>query len=76
MTLRKILTALILLCTPALAAAQTTAGRISGVVSDRAGAVIPGAKVIAESDETGQQYTAVTGGQEQYLIYPQEVRVR
>src|SRR5262245_39504007 len=66
----KILTALILLCSPAPAAAQTTAGRVSGVVADRAGAVIPGAKVMAESDGTGQQYTTVTGGQGQYLLYP------
>src|SRR5262245_66572852 len=70
MTCAKILVALILLCSPSLAAVQTTAGRVSGVVADRAGGVIPGAKVIAESDETGQQYTAVTGGQGQYLLYP------
>ena len=70
MARRKILVALILLCSPALASAQTTAGRVSGVVADRAGGVIPGAKVIAESDETGRQYTAVTGGQGQYSLYP------
>jgi Carboxypeptidase regulatory-like domain len=70
MITRKILTALILLCSPALAAAQSTAGRISGVVADRAGGVILGARVIATSDETGQQYTAVTGEQGQYLLYP------
>src|SRR5262245_10047736 len=70
MTRSKILVALILLCSPSLAAVQTTAGRVTGVVADRAGSVIPGAKVVAESDETGQQGTAVTGGQGQYLLYP------
>ena len=67
---RKFLIALILLFCPALAAAQTTAGRISGTVADPAKSVIPGAKVIAVSNETGQQYTAVTGEQGQYMLYP------
>src|SRR5215470_6643613 len=76
MTRRKILAALNLFCSlihicfHAAARAQTTAGSVSGIVTDRAGAVIPGAKVIAESDETGQRYAAVTGGQGQYLLYP------
>jgi carboxypeptidase family protein len=65
-----ILSFLILFRFPAVAVTQTTAGSISGVVTDRAGAVIPGAKVFAESDETGQRYTGVTGGQGQYLLYP------
>ena len=34
MTRSKILVALILLCSPSLAAVQTTAGRVSGVVDD------------------------------------------
>src|SRR5262245_13978031 len=76
MTRSKILAALILFCSliliclHAAAVAQTTAGSVSGVVADRAGAVIPGARVIAESDETGQRYTVVTGGQGQYSLYP------
>jgi hypothetical protein len=73
--LRKILTEVVLIFFPAiffptLAAAQTTAGRISGIVADQAKGVIPGAQVIAVSDETGQQYTAVTGEQGQYMLYP------
>src|SRR5262245_64724346 len=67
---RKLLIELILLFSPALVAAQTTAGRISGVVADTAKSVIPGANVIAVSNETGQQYTAVTGEQGQYMLYP------
>jgi hypothetical protein len=65
MTRRKIPAALILFCSlilicfHAAAVAQTTAGSVFGVVADRAGAVIPGAKVVAESDETGQRYTGV-----------------
>src|SRR5262245_53883732 len=70
MTRSKILVALILLCSPSLAAVQTTAGRVTGVGADRAGSVIPGANVVAESHETRQQYTAVTAGQGQYLPYP------
>src|SRR5262245_47204724 len=70
MILGESLAARLLPCSPAPAAAQTTAGRAYVVVADRAGAVIPGAKVMAESDETGHRYTTVTGGQGQYLLYP------
>jgi hypothetical protein len=48
--------------------AQTTKGTIAGVVSDKTGAVIPGATVTAASTETGDTRTAVTGSNGEYRL--------
>jgi Carboxypeptidase regulatory-like domain/TonB dependent receptor len=61
-----ILLALVSLQTFALA--QADAGRISGVVRDPAGAVVPGATVTARNERTGEQREAVTDGAGVYQI--------
>src|ERR687887_228669 len=45
---------------PALASAQTGTGRISGIVKDATGAVVPGATVSAVHEETGVRQETVT----------------
>ena len=45
---------------PALAGAQTGTGRISGLVKDASGAVVPGVTVLAVHEETGVRSTTVT----------------
>ena len=56
------------LCLPA--AAQTTAGRVSGSVTDPAGAFAAGVRVTAVNSETGQSLTVKTGGEGLYVLYP------
>src|SRR5262249_2715708 len=48
--------------------AQTIVGRISGVVTDPSGAVVPGATVTVTSEATGQPRTVVTGPSGFYLV--------
>ena len=59
-TMLRLLTALVFLHSiPAFA--QTGTGRISGVVKDTSGAVVPGASIVALHEETGvQQHTVTT----------------
>jgi hypothetical protein len=45
---------------PALAGAQTGTGRISGLVKDTSGAVVPGVTVVAVHEETGVRSATVT----------------
>lgn len=48
--------------------AQTTTARISGVVSDASGGVIPGARVIIANIETGVRRSAVTDEQGRFVV--------
>src|SRR5437879_4563640 len=48
--------------------AQTTKGTIAGVVTDKSGAVIPGATVTAASTETGDTRSALTGSNGEYRL--------
>ena len=57
-----------LMLTGSLAAAQTDAGRISGVVRDPNGAVVPGATVVAKNERTGDERTATTDAEGVYQI--------
>lgn len=57
---RLLIPALALALTAAVAQAQTGTGRISGVVKDASGGVIPGASVIALHEETGVRHTTTT----------------
>ena len=41
-----------------LAMAQVTTGTISGTVSDASGAVLPGAKIVIQNEDTGISRTA------------------
>ena len=55
-----ILVALGLLFHPSLSHAQTGTGRISGVIKDASGAVVPGVTVVATQEETGIHSQTVT----------------
>jgi len=48
--------------------AQVSTGSIAGVVTDQTGAVIPGARVVLESEATGQQRSTETGTTGAYLF--------
>ena len=50
------------------AAAQTSDSRITGTVTDATGAVIPGAKVTAKNEATGETYTQQTTGAGLYVF--------
>ncbi|MET0626161.1 MAG: carboxypeptidase regulatory-like domain-containing protein [Pyrinomonadaceae bacterium] len=54
--------------TSSLAFAQTDTGRIAGVVRDPAGAVVPGATVVAKNERTGEERTATTDAEGVYQI--------
>lgn len=56
------------LLTSPLAAAQTDTGRIAGVVRDPAGAVVPGATVVARNERTGEERTATADSEGVYQI--------
>ncbi|HYY94386.1 MAG TPA: carboxypeptidase-like regulatory domain-containing protein, partial [Pyrinomonadaceae bacterium] len=66
--LRLCLILLALVSLHASALAQADAGRISGVVRDPAGAVVPGASVTAKDERTGEQREAMTDGAGIYQI--------
>src|SRR5215510_3590120 len=51
-----------------LAVAQTTSSRITGTITDPAGAAIPRANVAATNVETGVSFKTVTGAQGEYGI--------
>ncbi len=61
------LVAISLLCAAA-ALAQSDRGTITGTVSDSAGAVVPGAVVVATNSETGVQSRTVTTSTGNYTI--------
>src|SRR5690349_8644122 len=52
----------------ALAVAQTTSSRITGTITDPAGAAIPEATVTATNVETGVSFRTVAGAQGEYAI--------
>jgi hypothetical protein len=58
----------IAVCTALPLAAQKTTGTIQGVVTDQAGAVVPGADVVATNTATGATRTAKTGSAGEYAI--------
>ena len=49
---------------------QASAGRVSGVVSDSSGAVIPGAKITASNVETGIDQSVPSNAEGSYVLYP------
>ena len=53
---------------PALAAAQTESGKISGTVTDQSGAVLPGVNVTAKSVERATTRSTVTNAQGEYVF--------
>ena len=59
---------LLLLPASITALAQTSSGTIAGTVVDASGAAVPGATVVAISDQTGEKHTAVTNGVGGYRI--------
>src|SRR5262245_6802300 len=50
------------------ASAQTDEGRISGIVRDHSGAVVPGAAVTVRNEKTGDERTATSAAQGRYLV--------
>ena len=60
--------ALLFMALPASTFAQGEQGRISGIVRDQSNAFVADAKVIAKSDRTGEERTAVTNGQGYFVI--------
>jgi TonB-dependent Receptor Plug Domain. len=50
--------------------AQSTAGRLSGSVTDPSGAAVPEVRVVAVNSETGQKITEKTTVQGQFVVYP------
>jgi hypothetical protein len=59
-----------IICLSSLAHAQTTAGRLAGNITDRAGSVVPGVKLMATNVETGKEINTVSNEQGQYVLYP------
>src|SRR5262245_43873738 len=49
-------------------AAQTPDGRISGVVTDSTGAVVPGAEIEVTSEDTGERITVLSDEQGRYIV--------
>jgi len=58
----------IVLMIPALAAAQTEFGKISGTVTDQSGAVLPGVTVNVKSVERASLRTTITNAQGEYVF--------
>ena len=58
----------IVLMIPALAAAQTESGKISGTVTDQSGAVLPGVTVNLKSVERATMRSTVTNAQGEYVF--------
>ena len=52
----------------ALAAAQTTLGRLSGAVLDTSGAVLPGATITLTNENTNQLQTTVSSENGTYVF--------
>src|SRR6266404_781453 len=47
---------------------QTDTGRLTGIVKDQNGALVPGAAVTAKNDRTGDERTAITGSDGKFSI--------
>lgn len=60
--------ALMLASVPLAAAQITTSGRLTGVITDTQGAVIPRAEVVAVSNETKQAFKATTGDEGNWSV--------
>ncbi len=58
----------IALVIPALVAAQTESGKISGSVTDQSGAVLPGVTVNLKSVERASTRSTVTNAQGEYVF--------
>ena len=61
---------LVMLVAAAPANAQTSDGRIVGIILDSSGAAVPGARVSARNVETGVEHTAQSNAEGNYLLYP------
>ena len=48
--------------------AQSDSGRLAGTVKDQNGGIVPGAKVTARNDRTGDERTSIANGEGYYLI--------
>ena len=57
-------------CTAVTVLAQSTAGRLTGTVSDTTGAVIPGAKVTVANRAKGEQVASVAARDGNYAVFP------
>jgi hypothetical protein len=66
--MKRALSLLLLVSLAHVAAAQTITSRISGTVADPQGAVVPGAKVQVESQETGALYEATASSRGEWAI--------
>jgi hypothetical protein len=60
---------LVFLCVLALHA-QSTAGRLSGNVTDPSGAAVPAVRVTAVNSETGQKIVETTNAEGNFVLYP------
>jgi hypothetical protein len=58
------------LCAAAVLYGQSTAGRFSGAVTDPSGASVPGVRVTALNNETGQKVVETTGTEGRFVLYP------
>ncbi len=58
----------IALALPALAAAQTESGKISGTVTDQSGALLPGVTVNLKSVERASMRSTVTNAEGEYVF--------
>ena len=59
---------LLVFLAPALAAGQTGAASLTGIVTDDSGAAVPGAAVIATSQATNVEYTGLSNATGNYTI--------
>ena len=60
--------ALLMCLRPPLLSAQATTGEITGRIEDSAGAVVPGAMVVALNPDTGFSRSTISTGEGEYLI--------
>ena len=67
-TYRSLLVLIAFMVASVFVLAQTENGQISGIVTDKSGAVVSGAKVTATNPETGFTREAVTSGSGAYVI--------
>ena len=68
MSIRKLVLAVLLLCTAGFLHAQEDRGRISGVVSDPTGAVVPNAIIMLRSEATGVVLSTKSDNAGSYLF--------
>lgn len=58
----------LLLCAPLVWAQTIVTGGLSGVVTDRTGAVVNGAKLTLRNNDTGDEFTAMSSGNGDYVF--------